>query len=286
MPELPEVETTRLGLLPTVRGQRIARVIVRERRLRWPIPGNFARLLSGKTVTDITRRGKYLLWDCRLDDSAAAAESPQRGYLLSHLGMSGSLRLVGASDIDETPRKHDHLDIGFCNGTTVRYTDPRRFGAMLWIAGAAPRHALLDLLGPEPLSDDFDGTHLSVAAQGRSVSVKEFIMNSQVVVGVGNIYASESLFRAGIHPTRAAGKVSRARYLRLAEAIKHTLQKAIDAGGSSLRNYVQASGELGYFQVNAFVYDRAGLPCRVCKAPIRALRQGQRSTYYCPQCQK
>ncbi len=286
MPELPEVETTRLGLLPTVRGQRIARVIVRERRLRWPIPGNFARLLSGKTVTDITRRGKYLLWDCRLDDSAAAVANPQRGYLLSHLGMSGSLRLVGASDIDETPQKHDHLDIGFCNGTTVRYTDPRRFGAMLWIAGSAPRHALLDLLGPEPLSDDFDGAHLSTAAQGRSVSVKEFIMNSQVVVGVGNIYASESLFRAGIHPARAAGKVSRARYVRLAEAIKHTLQKAIDAGGSSLRNYVQASGELGYFQVNAFVYDRAGLPCRVCKAPIRTLRQGQRSTYYCPQCQK
>jgi formamidopyrimidine-DNA glycosylase len=286
MPELPEVETTRLGLLPMVRGQRIARVVVRDKRLRWPIPGNFARVLSGKTVTDVVRRGKYLLWDCRLAEGAVDVANKNRGYLLSHLGMSGSLRVVAATDIDRSPGKHDHLDIDFDSGTTVRYTDPRRFGAMLWIAGALPRHALLDALGPEPLSDAFDGAHLSAAAQGRSVSVKEFIMNSQVVVGVGNIYASESLFRAGIHPVRAAGKVSRARYVRLADAIRHTLRTAIEAGGSSLRNYVQANGELGYFQLNAFVYDRAGLPCRICKRPIRALRQGQRSTYYCPQCQK
>ena len=290
MPELPEVETTRLGLLPLVRGERIARVVVRDRRLRWPIPGNFAKVLSGKTVTDVIRRGKYLLWDCRLADSTAqgAAEvaDKHRGYLLSHLGMSGSLRVIGAAEIDRSPKKHDHLDIGFDNGTVVRYTDPRRFGAMLWIAGPLPRHALLEALGPEPLSDDFDGAHLSAVAHGRSVSVKEFIMNSQVVVGVGNIYASESLFRAGINPTRAAGKVSRPRYVRLADAIKHTLQTAIQAGGSSLRDYVQTNGELGYFQLNAFVYDRAGLPCRVCQSTIRALRQGQRSTYYCPRCQK
>ena len=278
MPELPEVETTRRGLLLTVRGQRIASVTVRDRRLRWPIPKNLATQLTGKTVLDITRRGKYLLWDCRLDDA--------RGYLLSHLGMSGSLRVIEADDTDHSPQKHDHLDIAFDNGVTIRYTDPRRFGAMLWIAGSAPAHALIDALGPEPLSANFGGTHLLAAAKGRSVSVKEFIMNSQIVVGVGNIYASESLFRAGIHPRRSAGRVSHMRFVRLADAIKYTLQKAIHAGGSSLRNYVQTNGELGYFQVNACVYDRAGLPCRVCHTPVRTFRQGQRSTYFCPHCQK
>ena len=277
MPELPEVETTRLGLLPKVQGSRIATVTVRDRRLRWPISKNLATQLSGNTVADITRRGKYLLWDCRLDE--------RRGYLLSHLGMSGSLRVINAAEKCEA-QKHDHLDIGFDNGVTVRYTDPRRFGAMLWIAGAIPQHALLDKLGPEPLSAAFDGAHLRAAAKGRTVSIKEFIMNGQVVVGVGNIYASESLFRAAIHPNRAAGKVSLARMMRLADAIKTTLDAAIRAGGSSLRDYVQTNGELGYFQVNAFVYDREGLPCRVCNSPIRAMRHGQRSTYFCPQCQK
>ena len=278
MPELPEVETTRLGLLPQVQGSRITTVTVRERRLRWPIPKNLARQLSGNTVADITRRGKYLLWDCRLDE--------RRGYLLSHLGMSGSLRVINATDKCEAPQKHDHLDIGFDNGVTIRYTDPRRFGAMLWIAGEIPRHALLDKLGPEPLSAAFDGAHLRAAAKGRTVSIKEFIMNGQVVVGVGNIYASESLFRAGVHPNRAAGKVSLTRMRRLADAIKTTLDAAIRAGGSSLRDYVRANGEPGYFQLNAFVYDREGKACRVCKTPIRAMRQGQRSTYFCPQCQK
>ncbi|MEQ1519381.1 MAG: bifunctional DNA-formamidopyrimidine glycosylase/DNA-(apurinic or apyrimidinic site) lyase, partial [Usitatibacteraceae bacterium] len=202
------------------------------------------------------------------------------------LGMSGSLRVIAASDAAEQPEKHDHLDIGLDSGITVRYTDPRRFGAMLWVPGAVPSHALLDALGPEPLSAEFDGAHLLAAARGRSVSVKEFIMNAHIVVGVGNIYASESLFRAGIDPRRAAGRVSLARYARLAEAIKVTLRNAIEAGGSSLRNYVQTSGEPGYFQLNAFAYDREGLPCRKCKTMIRSLRQGQRSTYYCPVCQK
>lgn len=278
MPELPEVETTRLGLLPMVQGQRIAAVTVRDRRLRWPIPKNLSHQLAGKTVAGIARRGKYLLWDCR--------QAEARGFLLSHLGMSGSLRVITAADTDRTPQKHDHLDIDFVNGTTIRYTDPRRFGAMLWIAGPQPEHALLAELGPEPLSADFDGTYLFSAARGRSVSVKEFIMNSRIVVGVGNIYASESLFGASIDPRRAAGRVTLTRFTRLAEAIKRTLQQAIEAGGSSLRNYVQASGELGYFQLNAAVYDRAGLPCRICNSRIRQLRQGQRSTYYCPRCQK
>ena len=281
MPELPEVETTRLGLLPKVQGGRISAVTVRDRRLRWPIPDNLAKQLSGKTVVDITRRGKYLLWDCRSDNSASA----NRGYLLSHLGMSGSLRLIHKGDRGNTPLTHDHLDIAFDGGIIVRYTDPRRFGAMLWISGPQPAHPLLDSLGPEPLSSDFDATYLHAVAKGRSVSVKEFIMNSRVVVGVGNIYASEALFRAGIHPRRAAGKVSIARFGRLTDAIKLTLANAIEAGGSSLRNYVQASGELGYFQVNACVYDRDKLPCRVCQSPIRSIRQGQRSTYFCPRCQ-
>ncbi|MCY7388338.1 MAG: bifunctional DNA-formamidopyrimidine glycosylase/DNA-(apurinic or apyrimidinic site) lyase [Burkholderiales bacterium] len=278
MPELPEVETTRLGLLPKVQGGRISTVTVRDRRLRWPIPKSLAARLIGKTVNDIARRGKYLLWDVRESNA-------NRGYLLSHLGMSGSLRLIQTGDTSSSPLRHDHLDIAFDNGVTVRYTDPRRFGAMLWIGGALPVHPLLDSLGPEPLSADFDGTHLYNLAKDRSVSVKEFIMNSRVVVGVGNIYASEALFRAGIHPKRMAGKVSRIRMDRLADAIKHTLEKAIHAGGSSLRNYVQASGELGYFQVNAFVYGRDGLSCRTCQTPIRTMRQGQRSTYFCPGCQ-
>ena len=270
MPELPEVETTRLGLLPYVQGRRIAKVTVREDRLRWPVPADFARRLKGRTVADVTRRGKYLLWDC------------ESGYVLSHLGMSGSLRVISAQDL---PAKHDHIDFVLDSGNAIRYTDPRRFGAMLWIAGRNPVHALLDRLGPEPLSPDFNAEHLANTARGRSVSIKEFVMNSHVVVGVGNIYASESLFLAGIHPKRLAGRVSRARHEKLVDAIKRTLSAAILAGGSSLRDYVQANGELGYFQVNAFVYDREGLPCRICATPIRAIRQGQRSTYFCPVCQ-
>lgn len=270
MPELPEVETTRLGLLPYVLGQRISRVVVRDRRLRWPVPADFARRLKGCTVQDVLRRGKYLIWDCG------------SGYVLSHLGMSGSLRVVAALQL---PEKHDHVDFNFDSGIAIRYTDPRRFGAMIWIPGRNVTHPLLDSLGPEPLAPEFNATQLWSAARGRSVSIKEFIMNSHVVVGVGNIYASESLFLAGIHPRRAAGKISMARAERLVDAVKQTLAKAIRAGGSSLRDYVQANGELGYFQVNAFVYDREGQPCRICRAPIRAIRQGQRSTYYCPTCQ-
>lgn len=270
MPELPEVETTRRGLLPYVQGQKISNVVVRERRLRWPVPAGFAAKLNGRKVLDVSRRGKYLLWDC------------ESGYVLSHLGMSGSLRVV---DESQMPGKHDHVDIAFDTGMAIRYTDPRRFGAMLWIPGRSVSHALLDTLGPEPLSPEFDADYLLNVSRGRVVSIKEFVMNSQIVVGVGNIYASESLFIAGIHPGRIAGKVSRRRLVLLVDAIKGTLDKAIRAGGSSLRNYVNTNGDLGYFQVNAFVYGREGQPCRVCRSPIRAIRQGQRSTYYCPVCQ-
>ncbi len=270
MPELPEVETTRLGLLPFVRGRQIAKVTVRDDRLRWPVPASFSRRLKGRTVIDVLRRGKYLLWDC------------ESGYILSHLGMSGSLQVINATDAHG---KHDHLDFVLDNGHAIRYTDPRRFGAMLWISGRDMCHPLLDKLGPEPLAPEFNVDYLVGAARARSVSIKEFVMNSHVVVGVGNIYASESLFLAGIHPKRVAGRISRARLAKLVDAIKRTLSAAILAGGSSLRDYVQANGELGYFQVNANVYDREGLPCRVCSSPIRAIRQGQRSTYFCPVCQ-
>ncbi len=271
MPELPEVETTRLGLLPQIAGRRIVAVQVRDRRLRWPVPKQLEQKLKAQRVITITRRAKYLLWEL------------ESGILLTHLGMSGSLRVL---DSNAPPGKHDHVDIAFDNGRSIRYTDPRRFGAMLWIGGPADQHPLLRELGPEPLSDGFDGPALYNASRGRSVSVKEFIMNSHVVVGVGNIYASESLFRAGIRPTTRAGTLSLARCIRLAEAIKVTLAAAIRAGGSSLRDYVQASGELGYFQVEAFCYDREGLACRLCSGLIRQIRQGQRSTYYCPRCQK
>ena len=284
MPELPEVETTRLGLLPHVRGQRIERVTVRERRLRWPIPANFTDLLQGTTVSNIIRRGKYLLWDCERGSSAMnhKSEGMDSGFMLSHLGMSGTLRVLSFA----TPvAKHDHVDIEFANKVLIRFNDPRRFGAMLWIAGRDMVHPLLDVLGPEPLSDAFTAQHLFKASRGRSVSIKEFIMNGHVVVGVGNIYAAESLFRAGIHPQRAAGKTSLLRYEKLVDAIRETLQDALRAGGTTLRDYVKTDGEQGYFQLDAAVYGRNGDACRICGTPIRLMVQGQRSTYFCPRCQ-
>jgi formamidopyrimidine-DNA glycosylase len=277
MPELPEVETTRQGLLPHTLGKKITRVVVRDRRLRWPVPADFAASLTGLTVVAITRRGKYLLWNCRDLKTSAG------GFVLSHLGMSGTLRVMLAQ---EAAAKHDHVDVSLDNGATIRFNDPRRFGAMLWIAGDAPTHPLLDVLGPEPLSDQFSAQHLFDRSRGRSVSIKEFIMNGHIVVGVGNIYASESLFRAGIHPTRSAGKVSLKRYELLVAAIRETLAKAIAAGGSTLRDYVQTNGEAGYFQIDAFVYARAGEACRVCGEPIKQIVQGARSTYYCGRCQR
>lgn len=287
MPELPEVETTRIGLLPYVQGQRIVRVTVRERRLRWPIPANFTDLLQGTTVNNIIRRGKYLLWDCArrsavINHQPDSLDSVGSGFMLSHLGMSGTLRVL----LSATPvAKHDHVDIEFANKVLIRFNDPRRFGAMLWIPGREMVHPLLEVLGPEPLSDAFTAQHLFNASRGRTVSIKEFIMNGHVVVGVGNIYAAESLFRAGIHPQRAAGKTSLLRYEKLVGAIRKTLQDAIRAGGTTLRDYVKTDGEQGYFQLDAAVYGRSGDACRVCRAPIRLIVQGQRSTYFCPRCQ-
>jgi formamidopyrimidine-DNA glycosylase len=270
MPELPEVETTRRGLLPRIEGKTLTRVVVRHARLRWPVPTNIEKQLRGRKLKTITRRGKYLLFDF-----SGLTQ-------IVHLGMSGSLRFARP---DEPPAVHDHVDWIFADGTLLRLRDPRRFGAVLLTDDPAS-HVLLAHLGPEPLSANFDGEHLYCISRGGKVAIKNFIMDSKRVVGVGNIYASESLFAAGIRPGTAAGRLTRADCNRLAHAIKTTLQAAINAGGSSLRDYVATDGELGYFQLHTKVYDRAGLPCKMCKTPIKRLVQCQRATFYCPQCQK
>lgn len=271
MPELPEVETTRRGISPHLTGRRVTGVVIRERRLRWPIPRALDRALPGQIVQSVRRRAKYLL----LDTDAGTA--------ILHLGMSGSLRLVPR---DAPVGKHDHVDIQLDSGQSLRLTDPRRFGALLWTTARAEQHALLAALGPEPLSAAFDGAHLCTAAHGRKVAVKNFIMDSHIVVGVGNIYASEALFMAGIHPGRPAGRVSRARYDMLAKAIKEVLVASIKMGGTTLRDFVGGDGQPGYFKQTLRVYDRLGEPCRRCGAPIRAKRIGQRSSFYCVNCQR
>ncbi len=271
MPELPEVETTRRGIAPHVDGRLIADVIVREHRLRWPVPRGLRAELTGARIELTARRAKYLL--LRTD----------RGTLIVHLGMSGSLRVV---DPHKALLPHDHVDLLLDSGKALRFNDPRRFGSLHFTHGDPLEHPLLRHLGPEPLSADFDGAHLWRRARGRRVGIKLFIMNAAIVVGVGNIYASEALFRAGIRPTLAAGRVSRARMDRLAAAIRAVLEEAIDVGGTTLRDYVNADGAPGYFRQKLYVYERAGLPCRVCGTPIRQLTQGQRSTYWCPTCQK
>ncbi len=271
MPELPEVETTRRGIAPHVTGRTVARILVREPRLRWPVPRALIEQLPGQTILAIGRRGKYLL----LQTAAGAA--------LVHFGMSGSLRLIEA---DTPPGTHDHVDIFFTDGRALRLRDPRRFGSLLWTTHPCEEHPLLRDLGPEPLEGSFGGDYLSTAARGRKVAVKHFIMNSHVVVGVGNIYANEALFLAGIHPRRAAGRIGRDRYHRLAAAIRRVLNESITAGGTTLRDFINGVGEPGYFAIHLRVYGRGGEPCPGCAQPIREIRQGQRSTFYCPVCQK
>lgn len=271
MPELPEVETTCRGLAPRLQGQRIDAVIVRNGALRWPVPHDLARQVTGCTVRAVERRGKYLLIDCGT------------GWMILHLGMSGSLQIIPGG----TPAgKHDHVDVVLRSGVVARLTDPRRFGALLWEAGNPYRHPLLAGLGPEPLGAEFHATWLHARTRGRRAAIKAVVMDSHVVVGVGNIYASESLFRAGIHPGLAAGRLSLPRCEKLVSAIRETLTAAIEAGGSTLRNYVGAEGRPGYFQHTYFVYGRRGEPCRICHTPIKALRQGQRATFFCPDCQR
>jgi formamidopyrimidine-DNA glycosylase len=271
VPELPEVETTRRGLAPHLEGQRIDAVVVRNRALRWPIPRELARHATGQVIRKVERRGKYLMVDCG------------NGWIILHLGMSGSLQVVPATT---RPAKHDHFDLVLASGHAVRLTDPRRFGAVLWEATDPHKHPLLARLAPEPLGDAFDAAWLHKYTRGRSAAIKTMIMDSHIVVGVGNIYASESLFRAGIHPGMAAGRVSLPRCEKLVSAIRQTLVLAIEAGGSSLRDYVGAGGQPGYFQQSYFVYGRDGEPCKTCDTPVKLLRQGQRSTYYCPTCQR
>lgn len=270
MPELPEVEITRRGIAPTLVGARLTGATTRQHGLRWPVPRDLARTLAGQTVRAVDRRAKYLLVRC------------DGGTLIVHLGMSGSLRLVAATD---PPGPWDRVDIEL-GARTLRLRDPRRFGAVLWHPANAGEHKLLAHLGVEPLDDAFDGALLHRAARGRTVGVKLFIMNHEIVVGVGNIYANESLFRARIHPRARAERISLARYDRLAAAIKSTLTDALDAGGSSLRDFVHSDGSSGTFQQRYFVYDREGEPCRACGRPIRRAIQGQRSTFYCGFCQR
>ncbi len=269
VPELPEVEITRRGIEPHALGLQILKVNVRERRLRWTIPLGLESKLENSTFASLGRRGKYLLFHL------------SEGTLLVHLGMSGSLRLVSTGC---NYRKHDHVDIALLGGTSLRFHDPRRFGCMLWINSGS--HPLLDHLGPEPFQDGFNGEYLYRLSRGRSAPVKNFIMDSKVVVGVGNIYANESLFMAGIRPDRSAGRISFERYRKLADMIRLVLKQAIDRGGTTLRDFVGGDGRAGYFAQHLLVYGRTGQECRSCRMTLREIRQSNRSTVMCVRCQR
>ena len=277
MPELPEVEVTRLGIAPHLQGQAVTAVQILDGRLRWPVPKNLSKLLLGQKVKDIRRRGKYLLIVFAT------------GHLLIHLGMTGSLRIL---PLKEPLKLHDRVILEF-GGLSLRLHDPRKFGAVLWhpaSKGPIEKNLLLQKLGVEPFSQEFEGELgaelLYQSSRNRSVAVKQFLLAGQAVVGVGNIYCSESLFKAGIHPTKPAGKLTRPQCARLAEAVRFILKKAIAAGGSSLKDFVNSDGDPGHFMVQTKVYDRKEQPCKVCKTPIKQIVQGQRSTYFCPTCQK
>lgn len=271
MPELPEVETTLRGLEPHLLGQHITDAVIRTPHLRWAIPKKLPDVLRGQTIRALHRRAKYLLIEC---DS---------GTLILHLGMSGSLRILPA---DTAPGIHEHFDLVLENGMLMRLRDPRRFGAVLWYAGNPAHHPLLAKLGLEPLEQEFDGEYLYRATRTRNADIKLVIMDHHLVVGVGNIYANEALFRAGIRPQLAASKLSKQRCARLVQTIRETLTEAIALGGSSLRDFVGSNGEAGYFQQHYWVYGRAGEPCRACGTAIKQIKQGQRSSFYCAVCQK
>jgi formamidopyrimidine-DNA glycosylase len=271
VPELPEVETIRRGIAPHVVGRTIERVIVRDRRLRWPIVRGFERKLTGRKIAAVDRRGKYLLLDLGGD------------RVILHMGMTGNLALIAP---DRPVRKHDHLDIVLSGRLVLRFNDSRRFGAALWWPASHPTHMLLKHMGPEPFADEFSADYLYKLSRKRAAAVKNFVMDGRVVVGVGNIYAVEALFRARIRPMRPAGRIARAEYEKLVQAVREVLNDAIAAGGTTFRDFVDSQGEPGYFVQKLFVYDRAGQPCRRCKAPIRRVVIGQRSSYYCPRCQK
>jgi formamidopyrimidine-DNA glycosylase len=271
MPELPEVETTRSGVAPHALGRVIEQVIIREPRLRWRIPPELPTEARGQRIQNVSRRAKYLLFKLG------------NGTIILHLGMSGSLRVLSQAS---PPLAHDHVDIVLDDGVVLRFNDPRRFGSVLWTHDDPLLHPLLRSLAPEPLSDEFSAEYLAKEARGRKVAIKQLIMNSQVVVGVGNIYASEALFRAGIRPKRMAGRLKPAEFAALVKSIKQVLSEAIRQGGTTLRDYVNPQGMPGYFRQKLYVYERGGEPCRVCKTPIRQFTQGQRSTYFCSTCQR
>jgi formamidopyrimidine-DNA glycosylase len=271
VPELPEVETTRRGIEPHVVGRRISRLLVHERRLRWPVDPRLVGAVAGSAIRRAGRRAKYLL----LETDA--------GTLILHLGMSGSLRVLPVA----TPRiAHDHVDIELDSGQTLRFNDPRRFGSLVFTNADPAQHPLLRQLAPEPLESGFDGEYLWKITRRRAVAIKQLIMNSRLVVGVGNIYASEALFRARVRPRRQARNLTRAECAKLARAIKATLAMAVKVGGTTLRDYVGADGNPGYFRQKLYVYERAGKPCRVCGKAVKQFTQGQRSTYWCASCQQ
>ena len=271
MPELPEVETTRRGVDPHVVGRKIVALSVHEPRLRWRVADSMPAEVAGQRVKQTGRRAKYLLLEL------------ESGTLILHLGMSGSLRVLPA----DTPRlTHDHFDLLLDSGLTLRFNDPRRFGSLHYTTGNPDEHALLKRLAPEPLNDAFNTEYLWRITRKRKVSIKQLLMNSSLVVGVGNIYASEALFRARIRPKRQAKSLTRAEVSKLTRAVRDVLKMAIKVGGTTLRDYVGADGEPGYFRQKLYVYERGGEPCRVCGTPVRQITQGQRSTYYCPTCQK
>lgn len=270
MPELPEVETTLRGIAPYLQGHTIEAVSVREPRLRWPVSPELSTLKQLPVVA-LSRRAKYLII------------STEPGHIIIHLGMSGSLRIV---DDNEPRRKHDHVEFRLSAGKLMRYHDPRRFGAVLWTDNDVAQHSLLSKLGPEPLADTFDAEHLYRATRKRKTAIKNLIMDSHVVVGVGNIYASEALFLARIRPGQAAGRISRAQSVKIVEAIKQVLADAIKQGGTTLRDFVNSDGAPGYFQQTLNVYGRTAEPCRHCQVAIKSKIIGQRSTFYCPRCQQ
>lgn len=270
MPELPEVETTRQGIRPHLVSHRISNVVVRQRQLRWPVPRQIDHRLPTQTIEAINRRGKYLLLQTT------------GGTAILHLGMSGSLRIV---DKNTPPTVHDHVDIVLDNGRCLRLRDPRRFGALLWTTAEPETHWLLANLGPEPLGDAFDGLYLHKRAAGHRVAIKSFIMDSKIVVGVGNIYANEALFLAGIHPLRAARRISQERYEKLATAVRTVLEASIKMGGTTLRDFSHGDGQPGYFKQSLRVYGKAGDPCVACGHTLLERRIGQRSSFYCPACQ-
>jgi formamidopyrimidine-DNA glycosylase len=271
MPELPEVETIRRYLDPRLSGRRIERVIIRHTGFRWPLSRTLQKQLSGQTIQAVERRAKYLLLRC------------DAGTVILHLGMTGRLLVVPTAT---GVIKHDHLDLVLADGYCLRFNDSRRFGSVLWTTGDPLNHPLLADLGIEPLGSGLTGAYLHQRAKGRILAIKNFIMNQRFVVGVGNIYASEALFGAGIHPTRPAGSLAEKHHERLAASIQRVLLEALQAGGTTLRDYCQGDGNPGNFQVQLRVYGRAGHPCTICGRPVQQTRIGQRSTFFCRKCQR